>query len=43
MPKKEERKIRKSAKKLHLTKKEEDAYVYGTEYKIKKARKSKKK
>jgi hypothetical protein len=43
MPKKEEKKIRKSAKKLHLKKEDEDAYVYGTERKIAKARKAKRK
>jgi hypothetical protein len=43
MPKKEERKLKKQAKKLHLKKEEEDAYVWGTMNKIKKARKAKRK
>jgi hypothetical protein len=41
MPKKEERKLKKQAKRLHLSKEAEDAYVYGTMNKIKKARKAK--
>jgi hypothetical protein len=43
MPKKEEKKLKKSAKKAGLKGKDADDYVYGTMNKIKKARKAKRK